>query len=175
MLLTRALPSVLAQTRKADAIAISSDNHKQGAWENRNNGAHMARTKWLAFLDDDDELLPHHLEFLIDFAETNSADVVWGWFEVVGGTDPFPQHRGRQWDINDPHIFPITALINTQLMYDSGAAFQGDPNGTGNWGVQDFPFWKALHDAGGTFLGSDVITWRWWHHGRNTSGVPQRW
>lgn len=57
----------------------------------------------------------------------------------------------------------------------SGGEQQGDPNGTGNWGVQDFPFWKALHDGGGKFVGAPDITWLWHHHGQNTSGVPTRW
>ena len=175
MLLHRALPSVFNQTRRAEAVAISVDRKRSGAWENRNSALSMVSTKWVAFLDDDDELLPNHLEHLLDLAESNNADVAWGWFEVVGGTDPFPQHRGRQWDIADPHIFPITALVNADLVREANAKFCGDPDGTGNWGVQDLPFWAALWNAGGKFIGSDVITWRWHHHGANTSGVPTRW
>lgn len=172
---SRAIPSVLNQTKSVDAIAISIDNIKSGAWTNRNRGVDMVNTAWTAFLDDDDELLPHHIEFLVNFANDNSADVVWGWFEVVGGTDPFPQHRGRQWDVNEPHIFPITALIRTDLIKSSNAQFCPDPQSTGNWGTQDFPFWKGLWDAGAKFLGSDVITWLWHHHTNNTSGLPTRW
>jgi glycosyltransferase involved in cell wall biosynthesis len=135
----------------------------------------MARTKWVAFLDDDDELLPCHLEFLVDLATANGADVAYGWFEVEGGSDPFPQHRGRQFDIADPHIFPITALVNRELVVEAAASFRDDPDGTGNWGVQDLPFWAALWNAGGKFVGAPDITWRWHHHGANTSGVPTRW
>lgn len=174
-LLERAVPSVLSQTLQPEAVVVSIDNDRSGAWVNRNKGTASVATKWVAFLDDDDEFLPHHLEYLRTLADEQSADVVWGWFEVVGGSDPFPAHRGRQWDINAPHIFPITALVNADLIKESGAAFQSDANETGNWLIQDFPFWKALHDAGGKFYGSDRITWKWYHHGRNTSGVPTRW
>jgi glycosyltransferase involved in cell wall biosynthesis len=166
---------VFAQTRPADAVVVNIDHHKQGAWWNRNQTIMMANTKWIAFLDDDDELLPCHIEFLTDLANHHHADVAWGWFEVRGGTDPFPQHRGRQWDINDPHIFPITALVNRELIMDANASFHGDPDGTGNWEVQDLPFWKALHNAGGTFVGAPDTTWLWHHHTRNTSGLPGRW
>jgi len=174
LLISRAIPSVLSQTLPPEAVSVVVDHQKEGAWTTRNKAMETVRTKWTAFLDDDDELLPHHLEFLTKFADENSADVVWGWFEVVGGSDPFPMHRGRQWDINDPHIFPITALVRTDLIKDSGARFRGDPNGTGNWGIQDFPFWASLWIAGGKFVGSEEITWKWYHHGRNTSGVPTR-
>lgn len=174
LLNNRAIPSVLSQTLKADAIAVAVDHEKHGAWVNRNNTIHMAMTKWIAFLDDDDELLPNHIEHLVTLANDTQADVAWGWFEVVNGTDPFPQHRGRYFDIADPHIFPITALVNRELVMDCGASFQPD-EGTGNWGLQDFPFWKALWDAGGKFQPSEPITWRWHHHGSNTSGLPERW
>lgn len=175
MVTQRALPSVSAQTVPADAVAISIDNDRLGAWTNRNKTISMVQTKWIAFLDDDDEFLPHHLEHLLWTAEATKADVCYAWFEVVNGSDPFPQHRGRQFDIADPHIFPITALVNADLVKSSGAKFEGDPERTGNWGVQDLPFWKALWDAGAKFVGSEVITWRWHHHGANTSGVPTRW
>lgn len=175
MLRERALPSIYGQTRPADAIAICNDMTRAGAWTNRNNAIAMAQTEWVALLDDDDELLPYHLELLIATAEQQSADVVWGWFEVVGGTDPFPMHRGRQWDVNDPHIFPITTLIRRELIIASNAKFYPDIYDSGNWGAQDFPFWKAIHDAGGKFYGIPDITWRWHHHGKNTSGLPTRW
>jgi glycosyltransferase involved in cell wall biosynthesis len=171
----RALPSVYGQTRPADAIAISSDLHKEGAWTNRDRALKMAQTDWVAFLDDDDELLPHHLELLLATAEQHHADVVWGWFTVIGGSDPFPQHQGRQWDINDPHIFPITALVRRELIVESGAHFHPDHDNGGNWGAQDFPFWKAIHDVGGKFFGIPDVTWNWHHHGANTSGLPTRW
>ena len=172
--MNRALPSVMAQTLAPEAIAVSIDHNKEGAWVNRNKTISMAATKWIAFLDDDDEFMPIHLEHLVGLATDTGADVAWGWFEVVNGTDPFPQHRGRYFDIADPHIFPITALVNRELVEDAKASFQPD-HGTGNWGLQDFPFWKALWDAGGKFQPSEPITWRWHHHSSNTSGLPTRW
>src|SRR5687768_9993697 len=54
-LLQRALASVHAQTSPVDAIAISYDLHHQGAWTNRWNATQTVKTKWLAYLDDDDE------------------------------------------------------------------------------------------------------------------------
>ncbi len=172
---TRAIPSIHRQTLQPDAVAICVDNHKNGAWHTRNKTIEMANTKWIAFLDDDDAFLPRHLETLHNIACEQAADVVWGWFEVVGGTDPFPQHRGRQFNLETPHIFPITTLVNRELILDSKAEFCEELTNVGNWGVQDLPFWGALWNAGGKFYGTDEITWQWYHHETNTSGLPTRW
>jgi hypothetical protein len=128
-------------------------------------------------LDDDDEFLPHHITLLQRAAMETGADVVWGWFDVVGGTDPFPLHRGKQWDIGEQyphgfsHIFPITVLLRRELAMDA----KFEPDQLGNWDGQDFPFWKKMWDAGAKFHAIPDTTWLWHHHSNNTSGLPNRW
>ena len=175
LLKSRALSSVLTQTHPVSEICISLDLKKDGAWENRNNATKMANSEWIAFLDDDDEFQPHHVETLLNAAHEQQADVVWGWFDVIGGSDPFPMHRGRQWNINDPHIFPITCIVRRSLVLDSKAMFMPEESNIGAWGIQDFPFWKSVYDAGGKFLAIPDTTWNWYHHHANTSGLPNRW
>lgn len=173
-LINRVLPSVLSQSIPVADIAIAMDTERVGAWETRNRALDMATTEWVGFLDDDDELLPHHFQTLLGHAHYHNADVVWGWFNVIGGTDPFPLHRGRQWDVNNPHIFPITCLIRRSFIVNSSARFAPDYDKTGNWDIQDFPFWKSLHEAGAKFLATPDITWNWYHHASNTSGLGTR-
>ena len=175
LLASRALPSVLAQKYPASEICISLDLKKEGAPENRNNAIKMANSEWIAFLDDDDEFQPHHVKTLLTAAHENQADVVWGWFEVIGGSDPFPMHRGAQWNADYPHIFPITCMVRRSLILDSKAMFITEEGNIGAWGIQDFPFWKSLHDAGAKFFGIPDITWNWYHHDANTSGLSNRW
>jgi glycosyltransferase involved in cell wall biosynthesis len=174
LLSLRAIPSILNQTEPIDQLCINVDNEGKGAWESRNATMSMAKTDWIAFLDDDDEWLPHHIETLLAAAQENDADVVWGWFDVINGNDPFPQHRGRQFDINDPHCFTITCMVKRELIISSGAEFKYDENKTGAWEVQDFPFWKSLHDGGAKFHAIEETTWNWHHHHGNTSGLPSR-
>ena len=174
-LTSRVFPSVLKQTHPVSEICISLDLKKEGAWENRNNAIKMANSEWIAFLDDDDEFQPHHVRTLLTAADENKADVVWGWFDVIGGSDPFPMHRGLQWDVNAPHIFPITCLVRRSLIMDSNAIFMPDNQNMGAWQHQDFPFWKSICDAGGKFLAIPDTTWNWYHHDANTSGLPNRW
>lgn len=174
-LLLRALASVQAQKRPAAAISIAQDIRREGAWTTRNRAMAAVATEWTGFLDDDDELLPHHLEFLLGKAEEHSLDMVWGWFQVIGGGDPFPMHRGRQYDTATPHIVPISYIVRTELVRDATTTtggFRGDEIGA--WDNQDMPFFDALARLGKHMAFPDV-TWSWHHHGSNTSGLPQRW
>jgi hypothetical protein len=174
-LLARALGSVSKQEHPADAVVIAQDVDGRGAWDTRNRGVLHVRTTWTAFLDDDDELLPHHLRRLLELAEESSAGLVWGWFEVIGGRDPFPQHRGRTYNPAAPHIVPITYLVRTELLLAAMLEVGGfRPDHAGAWDEQDEPIFSAMARLGGTANTSEV-TWLWSHHGANTSGLPERW
>lgn len=174
-LLARALASVDDQERPAQAVIVWRDHERRGAWEARNQAARHVRTEWTAFLDDDDELLPHHLGTLLDLAADSGAGLTWGWFDVVGGVDPFPQHRGRPFDPAAPHIVPITYLVQTEALAAALAAggFRSDPDATGAWDVQDQPLFVRCAELVGTACTAET-TWLWHHHGRNTSGLPDR-
>jgi hypothetical protein len=175
-LLSRALASVGAQTRPADALAVAVDADRAGAWVTRNRAARMARTRWVAFLDDDDELLPHHLEHLLWAAAEQRADVVWGWFEVVGGNDPFPPHfPTKQYDPAQPHVVPISYLVRRELLEEATEQMGGflpDGSSGGAWDAQDGPLMTAMCTLGGVLCPTGEVTWRWHHHGKNTSGLP---
>lgn len=174
-LLQRAIASVQAQRRPVAAMSIAVDIHREGAWSTRNRGLQGVTTEWTGFLDDDDELMAHHTEFLLAMAEEHGLDMVWGWFEVVGGRDPFPMHRGRQYDIAEPHIVPISYIVRTELLHDAYAqtgGFKADEIGA--WDNQDQPLFDAMARLGKHMAFPDV-TWLWHHHTSNTSGLPQRW
>lgn len=174
-MLGRAIATVARQTAPATTIVVEQDLDGAGAWTTRNRGALHSRSTWTAFLDDDDELLPHHLDRLLELADDTGAGLVWGWFEVIGGRDPFPQHRGRPFDLAAPHIVPITYLVRTEILFAAiveTGGFLGDT--VGAWDNQDQPVFEAMARLGGTACTAD-ITWLWNHHGANTSGLPGRW
>lgn len=172
-LLARALASVAAQTKPPAAISVAYDLDRRGAAHTRNMALFAASTEWVAFLDDDDVLYPTHLEQLCAHASLMGADVVWPWYDVIDGTDPFPMHEGRQYDRADPHIFPITALVRRDYAVKVGGFPLRTPVSEECAG-EDFPFWMAVHDAGATFSHLPVRTWAWHHDTGNTSGLP-RW
>lgn len=175
-LLKRAIESVEAQTHPAIEIITETDVNKEGPAVVRNRAAARAKGEWLAFLDDDDEMLPQHLETLVAAQVDSGADLVWPWFRVVGGTDPFPMHRGRQWDATDPHIFPITVLLRKSLFnLVEGFLPSRDHHPDGHETGEDFNLWLRLSEAGAWFHHVRDITWHWHHDSRNTSGLPSRW
>jgi len=172
-LLRRALVSVLAQEKPPTAISVAIDHERLGAAATRNEALFGARTEWVAFLDDDDELKPEHLRRLCEHAEATGADVVFPWFDVIGGTDPFPMHEGKAYDPAAPHSFPITTLVRRSLAYAAG----GFPPGVvGEKAMgEDWQFWIRLRDLGATIVHLPERTWLWHHDSGNTAGLPDRW
>jgi glycosyltransferase involved in cell wall biosynthesis len=173
--LGRAIASVCAQTHPAAALAVAVDLERTGAWDTRNRALDMATgTEWVAFLDDDDTLHPNHLEVLVRAAREAAADVVWGWYTVVGGADPWPERRGRQYDPAQPHVVPITYMVRRELVQAARAHMGGfQPDTIGSWDLQDQPLFD-YYAREGTLYAVEDTTWTWHHHGANTSGLPTR-
>jgi hypothetical protein len=177
-MIARAAASVHRQQYPALTHIVVTDIHEDGAGPTRQRGIDTAlgdaRIEYIAFLDDDDELMPNHLAVLVAAAREHDADVVWPWFQVIGGNDPFPQHEGRQWQHDDPHSFPITAIVRADTLIGTGVRF-GRGHVDGPMAGEDLPFWTELLNSPGV-VGHHVPmrTWLWYHHGRNTSGQPHR-
>lgn len=171
-LLNRCLPSVWSQTVPPEHVSIAVDHDKEGAGPTRTRALLATTSEWVAFLDDDDQLLPHHLETLLREQATTEADIVWPWYTPsLGGGDPIACNRGKQWDPNVPHTFPITALVRGELARQChfpppiNAGFSGD----------DWEFWMQMNRLGAKFHHVDEVTWVWTIDGQNTSGAPGRW
>jgi glycosyltransferase involved in cell wall biosynthesis len=79
-LLQRAVASVHDQMVQPKMTVIEYDKNHEGAAVTRNRGLERVETEFVAFLDDDDELLPNHLELCLDEIERTGADLVYPWF-----------------------------------------------------------------------------------------------
>lgn len=171
-LLQRALASVYRQTHPVDHISVAVDLGRQGAGATRNRAKNALSTDYVAFLDDDDEFLPHHIENLLGHIEYHNADVAFSWFDVVGGTDPFPKNRWIEFDPATPHSFGITALVRTEV----AQSLDFEPPSTKlKVGGEDWKWWTELARRGAKFVNTSDITWRWHHDSGNTAGRPDRW
>src|SRR3972149_4842426 len=99
--LKRALKSVKAQDGGLSPnIYVVTDDTHAGSAAPRHRGLAQVTTEYVAFLDDDDEWLPHHVITLLEAAQETGADIVYPWFQVVSSHafDPFPDAFRRKLD-----------------------------------------------------------------------------
>lgn len=175
-LLARAIASVeQQQTEHVVSVHVAHDNDRTGAWGTRNDALAVAlahNPDWVGFLDDDDELLPHHIERLTAEPE---GDIVSAWYTIPERPtyDPFPDtHRRRVLSLGRPHIVPIAYMARASFLSAAladGCGFQAE-RGSG-WMDQDWPILRHMLEAGAVHVPLDEVTWLWHHHGRNTSGL----
>jgi hypothetical protein len=180
--LTRAVQSVAMQTHPARNIMIVSDLFHDGSAITRNRALFQnIDTTWVAFLDDDDELLPRHLEVLTNAARETGAQVVYPGCEVRG-PDGRIIHRREEWGrfgqefdaelLRTTSYIPVTSLVRTNL---ARRALFGPPRDQPNSDYDDWGFYRRLDELGAEFHHVPEVTWVWHHHGHNTSGRSDRW
>lgn len=174
----RAVVSVQAQTVPARVVS-QLDTNGSGSADTRTRGLAKVSTPWVAFLDSDDELLPHHLERLAVHAEVTGADLVYPWFHLDGGgivEDPWPHRYGQPFDaaaLRRGNYIPVTVLVRTELVRRAGG-FVADltispPAQCDEWGL-----WLRMLDLGAKVEHLPERTWIWRVHGKNTQGSPRR-
>lgn len=177
--LARALASVEAQTLPPASTMVDVDHDRTGAMATRNRALWKVETEWVAFLDDDDEFLPQHLQECAAWAEQTGADLVYPWFvqperhwdDLRAFGVPFHrlagQLRVRNW-------IPITVLVRTDLLRSAGG-FQYPSQRARFNDSEDWGAWQALHRAGANFQHLPKRTWVWHHWDGHTRGRPDRW
>ena len=188
--LLRALKSVTDQTLQPDQVIIQYDYDRGGHAATRNKALPSVKTKWTAFLDDDDTLNPNHLEDIHRVAEEHEADLVYPWHNIYNG-DGSPAGFDVLSGFGQPfnldalmanNYIPVTTIIRTEALH----AVEGFPvSGPGRpWHqCEDWGCWQAMIEAGyGEFIHHPERTWNWYHWGfgqkgipGNTSGNPSRW
>lgn len=178
MMLQRALASVIGQTHQPDAIVVAVDTDHEGAAMTRQRGTDMVKTGLVAYLDDDDEFKPQHLHELSWHLGARNADLIYPWFDVIGGADPFPMHEGQEWQNGMPRQFPVTYLARTASIRKAGGWVtvpEGGPtHGDGNRMGEDWRLEMKLIETGAIITHLNARTWNWYHHGKNSSGLPER-
>lgn len=173
-MLGRTLASIYQQTRPPDALVIAVDRRREGAAATRNRAVAGVGTEFVAFLDDDDEWLPHHLEVLLACQQETCADLVYPWFELPVGVDPLGMF-GRPFDprviLEERNYIPVTVLARTEAIRAAGGFQVIDPaNPCEDWGL-----WRAMVGQGAKIVHLPERTWVWNWHGANTSGRADKW
>lgn len=171
-LFKHAVYGVRKQTlQPAGGISVALDVDKAGAAVTRQRALDAVRTEYVAFLDDDDYFYPQHLSTLYGLLREHEAHYAYSWFD---GNNPFPAHRGRQMNPEDPHHTTMTVLVRTELAKEAGF-LQPDGPMHRDWSGEDWQFELRCLQLGGKFIGTADITWHYRVHGGNTSGLATRW
>lgn len=178
-----ALDSVDKQTLRPYDVVVQTDSEKVGAPANRDKGIKRVNTNYVALLDDDDYFYPDHLETLYQAAVDTGADIVYSWFDVEGGHDPFPQNFGKPWNPDAPVQITVTILAKTDVIRKAGGYLNTDSLteeelasfAQGNTVGEDFRMVAAANKQGARIVHVAKRTWCYVHHTSNTSGRPDRW
>ncbi len=180
-LLERAVDSVVNQTREAWHIIVIGDPDRTGAAATRNRALESVDTEFVAFLDDDDEMLPEHLDVCYQAMQDSGADLVYPGMHIIGRDDPLAVALGGAW-VNpfgvpfgpeqENHLrhagnfIPVTWMARTGLVRAVG----GFPDPTPRV-PEDHGLLIRLLDAGARFHHVARRTWRYHVHGENTGGL----
>jgi hypothetical protein len=164
------------QERQPEAIVVAIDHDHIGAAATKNRALSQVTTEFTAFLDSDDEFLPHHLRALEQRQRESGADVVYS-IPVVPQFPEFTKTEPQYGKPFDPGVLrqrsyiQTTSLVRTRLAMEAGG-FQRPPDG-GNY--DDWGLWLALLSWGASFEHLPEETFIWNHNGMNTSGRGDRW
>lgn len=187
-LLRRAVAAVSAQSMQPAALLIYRDEERRGAAYSRNRLLERVRTEWVCWCDDDDSLLPNHVEELVAAQNKSGADLVYSYAEFIGISDPlavirsdgtvgspFGQPFGpeqEQWFRERGNFIPITHMARVSLLRVIGGMPEPGSFTTSSISgdCEDYGALVAMLDAGAMFHHVPQITWQYYHHGQNTAG-----
>jgi len=160
-MLVRALASVKHQTIGAPQVRVIIGRNK---WEARNLGLQAVDTEWTVFLDDDDEMLPNHVQTLATAQHISGipgADLVWSSAVVrtedgrerVFGFDITPEQELLN------NYIPTGYMVRTSLAREVGGFPPLTPEVPEDWG-----FLQRLVRGGATFYYADPPEPTWIIH-----------
>jgi glycosyltransferase involved in cell wall biosynthesis len=194
-LLANALKSVNSQTYSPTEVIVQTAEDGDDAGVTRNFGVERTTTPWIAFLDDDDELEPHHLEVLVAGAQESGADVVYPWFKIIqrDGTIkvvddklwvPYAGMRisgfGLEFDkearsaLSKNCFIHLCCLIRKSKFEEAGGFPRTDSPEWPEPHGEDWALWLRFLKKDATFHHVADRTWHWRHWDGRTNGQPYR-
>ncbi len=94
---TISVEPIVAEMNQAGRITLVNHDHNRGLAASRNTGLRLAKGTYVAYLDDDDRLLPDHLGALVAFLERGTHQVAYtdAWRVSEEGLDEARKEVGR--------------------------------------------------------------------------------
>jgi glycosyltransferase involved in cell wall biosynthesis len=168
-LLQRALASVTAQTHVPESVVVVNDSARSGAGWTRQQLLQLVETRWIAWIDSDDEWEAEHLAKLMLVA--NSADdivFVFSWFH---GHDPLG-HFGLPFNPCTPHHTTMGHMVRTDIAKEVGFP----DSEVGPYSNEDWAFItgvsKLACERGLKMIHLAERTWTYHQGHGNSSGQP---
>ncbi len=186
--LMRAELSVMQQTRQPDQFLVEMDKDRTGAAATRNRLLDRVTTDVIAWLDDDDWIMPSHLKACMRVMEQSpfKPDLVYPIPKMVSGRDPTAvTYQGvfpvSPWGLRftpemAAHIryagsfIPMTHAVRTETVKRAGGFPEGRTLETGRYQGEDERYLVNMLDQGAVFEHLDRKTWYWTTNSKSTAG-----
>jgi glycosyltransferase involved in cell wall biosynthesis len=146
-LFERAVASVRNQSLMPRAHLQMLDSKRKGGAITKNRLIDFADTEWLMILDDDDVLLPNHVEVL--YSRRDDADIIYSY---ANGDNRYNRPFSVEGLLADS-IVSHTALFRRSMFHNLGR-FEEKLG-------YDYMLWKKAHEHGYSFLSIPDITWHY--------------
>lgn len=176
----RAVDSVRQQTLAPKMGVAEFDADRTGSAATRNRALAKVETEFVLWLDDDDQLMPHAVQLLVEAQQATGADVVSGaaWIPQLAGhaepTKPTPPGWVPAEVVQERSRLTVTALMRTELVRAVGG-FERRRCPATDMELDDYGLYWKLAEAGATFWRIPETVFVWNVHGANTSGRGDRW
>jgi glycosyltransferase involved in cell wall biosynthesis len=148
-MLTECRKSVSHQTMKAFDHIIAIDQQRKGEADTLNTLLRESKTEWIAFLNDDDLFLPHHLERL--WAEHDECDVIYSDCEMQGACKSWTSQDFDLFSLRVKNYIPTTVLTKKSTLLSV--------NGFRKAVYPNWDMWLRLGELGAKFKFIPEITW----------------
>lgn len=168
-LMVEAAASVAAQTVSC-SHHVYLDHERLGPAIIRNTIMTRISCEYVAFLDDDDLLDPHHIETLLSACESERADLAFSWYRSVGGAPE--AERIHEWDdyafgvmLGGRNLIPVTVVANREAILEAGG-FQPTDR------YEDYSLWMRMLLDNARFVVVPEETWTYRFAGDNRTNLP---
>lgn len=148
-MLGEAVASVLGQSLLPYEYKVMTDQKHIGEAAMRNKLLEAASTEWVAFLDDDDLMLPWHLEVL--WNSRDGADIIHSDCLVEGLEKHWQPRPYNLEEIRKKNYISITVLAKRSTLLNAG--------GFRPVRYPDWDMWVRLGEAGARFAFVPKTTW----------------
>lgn len=151
-LLAEAIASVDAQTVPCQHWVLT-DVRRVGPAATRNVMASKTTADWVAFLDDDDLWLPHHVETVFEEMDVGYHDVIYTHCMIEGrpGWDPQRDHFDER-AMRQMNYIPLGGVVIRKSMFDAVGGFPDER-------YEDHGLFIRLLNAGAKFHCLPERTW----------------